>query len=242
MKKARNTKSFKTLLILFLLVFPILVVGCNGDKHKTDSGPTGGSVEGVSITFKNESSNSANNQVYVFMTNNVTPIDPSVGVSVWCDLSSVGSGMEASFTWSPSFSIQATTGSEQTATLSAISGKSYSVVEGSSGITLTETGVSSLPTSIEISNGTTMSGVSIQLLDEGKVALSSVINASQKTVFIPQAKLFWGLGQNMQEGDLISNEMLSTGIFFEQDLAEVSTAAVTLSGNPNDGFQFNVTN
>ncbi|MCP4293887.1 MAG: carboxypeptidase regulatory-like domain-containing protein [bacterium] len=39
----QNTKSFKTLLIMFLLVIPILVVGCNGDKQKTDSGPIGAS-------------------------------------------------------------------------------------------------------------------------------------------------------------------------------------------------------
>ncbi len=46
----------------------------------------------------------------------------------------------------------------------------------------------------------------------------------------------------MQEGDLISDEILSTGVFYEQDLTGVSAATVTLNGNPNDGFQFNVTN
>ncbi len=43
MRMVQNTKSFKTLLIMFLLVFPILVIGCNGDKQKTDSGPIGAS-------------------------------------------------------------------------------------------------------------------------------------------------------------------------------------------------------
>ncbi|MCP4293894.1 MAG: hypothetical protein GY780_18850 [bacterium] len=43
MRMVQNTKSFKTLLIMFLLVIPILVVGCNGDKQKTDSGPIGAS-------------------------------------------------------------------------------------------------------------------------------------------------------------------------------------------------------
>ncbi len=79
------------------------MISGNGDKHKTDSGPTGGSVDGVSLTFKNLSSNSATHQAYVFMTNDVTPNDPSVGVSVWRDLSSVGSGMETSFPGHPAF-------------------------------------------------------------------------------------------------------------------------------------------
>ncbi len=43
MRMVQNTKYFKTLLIVFLLVIPILVVGCNGDKQKTDSGPIGAS-------------------------------------------------------------------------------------------------------------------------------------------------------------------------------------------------------
>ncbi len=44
------------------------------------------------------------------------------------------------------------------------------------------------------------------------------------------------------ERDLISDEILSTGVFYEQDLTGVSAATVTLNGNPNDGFQCNVTN
>ena len=84
-------------------------------------------------------------------------------------------------------------------------------------------------------------GILAQILRDEKLFMQERVAAyGQKATFIVEPTLYWGIAREIEEGQLIGSAVLEADTFFEQDLEGVSQATVTLSGDSQTGYQFEV--
>jgi hypothetical protein len=157
----------------------------------------------------------------------------------------IGKGSSSSFVFPITTQVQAMWGTcNATKRIDATVGKRYTVLEDDTGIVLELNGDASQSTAIEINSIVNVEGgVTAQLLKDGKVLMQKKIVAyGQKATFILHPKLYWGIASEIQEGQSFSSAVLNTDHFFEQDIEGITSAKVTLTGNPKEGYRFIVEN
>jgi hypothetical protein len=199
----------------------------------------------VNITYVNKSMDPDQPTIFVFAKNYIPNFDILVDGVAWKTMPNVGKGSSCEFVYPVIATVQAMWGGCcKTQALSADIGKRYSVEQDSTGIVLIANGNASQSTAIELSNNIKISGgVQAQLRKHNKVLVTKkVVAYGQKATFILHPKLYWGVASEIQEGQQISSAVLNADGFFEQDLEGVTSAVVTLTGNPMDGYQFVVDN
>lgn len=175
----------------------------------------------------------------------IPTFDEMTDATAWHVLPNIGKGASSMFIYPLVNTVQAMWGTcNATRSIRADIGERYVVEEDTTGIVLVPGGSASQSNAIEVSSLVQVDGgVTAQLMKNDKVLLQKNIMAyGQKATFILEPKLYWGIASEIQEGQLISSAVLQTDVFFEQDLEGVTGATVTLTGNPADGYQFEVEN
>ncbi len=199
----------------------------------------------VNITYVNNSMNPDKPTIFVFTKNLIPTFNILVDGVAWKTMPNIGKGSYCCFSYPIITTVQAMWGEcNKTQYLSADIGKRYSVQENNTGIVLIANGLASQTTAIEINCDVhTVGGIQAQLCKSGDVLMTKQIVAyNQKATFVLHPKLYWGIASEIQQGKAISSAILNTDNFFEQDIEGVTDSTVTLTGNPQDGYQFAVTN
>ena len=202
-------------------------------------------VAPVFITFVNEAEPPDQPTIFVFAKNATPTFDELTDGIAWRVMPNVGTGSSSMFVYSLVSTVQAMWGSgNSTSPLVAEIGRRYVVEEDATGIVLVPSGSASQPNAIEVSLQVQVAGgIKAQLLNGDKVFMQEIVVAyGQKATFIVEPKLYWGIASDIQEGQSIGTAVLQTDAFFEQNLAGVTGATVTLTGDPTTGYQFEVEN
>lgn len=197
----------------------------------------------VFITYVNNSLNPDQPDVFVFVKNAIPTFDTMRDGIAWRVLPNIGKGSSSEFIFPRIGTVQATWGDGNiTTSLPAKAGARYAVQEDPTGLVLLPNGTASQTTAVEVNlQAQVDGGIVAQLMRDGLLLLQKhVATYGQKATFVVQPKLYWGIASEIQEGQSLSTAVLETDLFFEQDLEGVSQATVTLTGNPKDGYQFEV--
>jgi len=199
----------------------------------------------VHITYINNSLNPDNPTIFVFAKNLEPTFDTLKHAVAWRVMSEIGKGSSSSFVYPAATTVQAAWGDgNKTAQLDTTIGIRYTVEEDDTGIVLVHNGDASQANAIEVNSLVHVEGgINAQICKDGKPLLTNnIVPYDQKATFILYPKLYWGIASEIQEGQLISSAVLNTNNFFEQDIEGVTRTTVTLTGNPQEGYQFNVNN
>ena len=200
-------------------------------------------VAPIFITFVNETGNPDPPTVFVFAKNKIPTFDVLRDAVAWHVMPNVGQGSTSAFIYPLIGAVQAMWGDcNLTTAFRAHTGIRYTVQEDDTGIVLVPTGNASQTTAVEVvSSVNVQGGIKAQLLRDGKVLLQkNIVAYGQKATFIVEPKLYWGIAEEIQEGQLLSSAVLETDTFFELDLEGVSQATVTLTWDSETGYQFGV--
>ncbi len=196
------------------------------------------------ITFVNNSDDPAPT-VFVFAVNAIPGFDALRDAIVWRVMPDIGRGSSHVFTVLPMCTVQATWGGgNKTMPLAAEVGVRYAVVEDDTGIVLIADGNASQPNAIDVvSQVQVAGGLNVHLLNDSMLFLQERVTAyGQKATFVLESTLYWGIASDIQEGQILESAVSDTADFFEQDLDGVFGATVTLTGDAQSGYQFEVTN
>ena len=196
------------------------------------------------ITFVNNSDDPAPT-VFVFAVNAVPGFDELADGVAWRVLPNLGKGSSSSFMVLPMCTVRAVWGgANATQSLVAEAGVRYAVIEDDTGIVLVNDGSATQPNAIEVvSHVQIAGGLDIQLMNDSKVMLQERVTAyGQKATFVLEPQLYWGIASDIQEGQILGSAVSDTADFFEQNLDSVFDASVTLTGDAQSGYQFEVTN
>lgn len=199
----------------------------------------------VKVTYVNNSLNPDQPTIFVFTKNLIPTFDVLVDGVAWRTMPNIGKGSSSCFVFPIITEVQAMWGDcNATRSILADIGKRYTVLEDDTGIVLQPTGNASQTNAIEVNSMVQVEGgVRAQLTKDGKVMMTkNIVAYNQKATFILHPKLYWGVASEIQEGQLISSAVLNSDHFFEQDIEGVTSATVTLTGNPKEGYQFIVQN
>ena len=197
------------------------------------------------ITYVNRSDNADQPTIFVFAKNAIPGFDELADGVAWRVLPDIGKGSSSEFMVLPMCTVQATWGGvNRTQSLVAEVGKRYTVMEDDTGIVLVANGNASQSNAIEISSEIHVpGGITAQLLNDGKLLMQKQIVAyGQKASFVWERKLYWGIASEIWESQLIGTAVLDSTDFFEQDLDGILGATVTLTGDAQSGYQFEVVN
>lgn len=199
----------------------------------------------VNITYVNNSESTDKPTIFVFSKNVAPTFDVLKHGVAWRVMPNIGKGSSSSFIFPINTTVQATWGDgNRTAMLDAVAGKRYIVEEDNTGIVIKQEGQASQPGAIEVKNLIHVpGGIHAQVCKDGKVFMNiGIVAYDQTAVFVIHPKLYWGMASEIEEGQSISSVVLDTDDFFEQDLMGVTSATVTLIGNPREGYRFLVEN
>jgi hypothetical protein len=199
----------------------------------------------VKITYVNQSMNPDKPIIFVFTKNLVPTFNVLTDGIAWRIMPNLGRGSSSQFVFPISTTVQAMWGgSNQTQSLSADIGKRYTVEEDNTGIVLVPNGNATQTTAIEVNSEVKVEGgIQAQLCKDGKILMTKkIVGYNQQATFVLHPKLYWGIASEIQEGQNISSAVLNTDDFFEQDIEGVTRTMVTLTGNPEEGYQFIVDN
>jgi hypothetical protein len=72
------------------------------------------------------------------------------------------------------------------------------------------------------------------------IVKKNIVACEQKAIFQLTPKIYWGIASEIQVSQSISSAVLDSNQFFEQDLANVSSATVSLNGNAEIGYNFQI--
>lgn len=199
----------------------------------------------VKITYVNQSMNPDKPIIFVFTKNLIPTFNVLTDGIAWRIMPNLGRGSSSQFVFPITTTVQAMWGgSNQTQSLSADIGKRYSVEEDNTGIVLIPNGNATQSTAIEVNSEVKVEGgIQAQLCKDGKILMTKkIVGYNQQATFVLHPKLYWGIASEIQEGQNISSAVLNADDFFEQDIEGVTRAVVTLTGNPEEGYQFIVDN
>jgi hypothetical protein len=107
---------------------------------------------------------------------------------------------------------------------------------------LKHTGDASLDDIIELTNLVNVNGgISAQLCNDNNLIMGKkIVGYEQSAIFKPDNKIYWGLASSITQGKGIAaaSAVLNTNNFFELDLKGVREAQVSLNGNAENGYYF----
>ncbi|MFT7009423.1 MAG: hypothetical protein ACJAXJ_003971 [Colwellia sp.] len=198
------------------------------------------------IKYINQSMNKDLPQVFVFARNEVPTFDAITDGVAWRVISNIGRGSMASFTYDNTYSIRARwqNGANQTSTLAAQIGKRYNVLRNKTGIVIKQTGEANAEGTIELNSLVNVeNGISAQLCNDNRLIMGKkIVGYQQSAVFKPGNKIYWGLASSITEGKGLgtASAVLNSNSFFELELSGVAEVVVSLNGNAENGYYFEV--
>jgi hypothetical protein len=201
-------------------------------------------TRGTKICYVNKSANKDLPQVFVFAQNGTLNFDSIKEGVAWKVIKNVGRGSRSTFDYSDQYSVQASwdNGSNSTAQIPAKLGNKYQVIQDATGIVLKPDGDASDAKTIEVINAIEVSnGVTAQYCKNGNVMLEkSEVGYGQSAIFIPSEKIYFGLASEITEGSSLQSAVINSKKFFELDLAGLSYVMISLNGNAENGYQFQI--
>ena len=201
------------------------------------AGPIG---SGAQIVYENRSFNSHGMSVVLVVGSDNMATGACGQPVAWRVLPRISRGSMMVFDVASGWKLRVVWGSQTTDASSAVAGQRYVIKQDPTGIILETDGAATSPGAIEVVCGIEVEGVvHAQLLNDGKVALTQPLTTQGEiATFVLPNKLYWLVTREIQEGALLDFATLGSDTLFEQDITGLSSATVTLSGNPKDGFQF----
>ncbi|WBX77721.1 hypothetical protein PG911_05530 [Tenacibaculum ovolyticum] len=202
-------------------------------------------TQGTKITYVNKSANKNLPQVFVFAQNETPNFNSLKEGVAWEVIKDIGRGSRSNFYYSnDEHYVQATWDDNENSTAQIIAqvGSKYHIVRDTTGIVLKSNGEASDTDSIEIVNDIeVVNGVTAQYCKNGLVMLEkNQVGYHQSAIFIPSNKIFFGLASEISEGDSLQSAILNTENFFELDLNGLSNVTISLNGNAQIGYQFQI--
>ncbi|WBX77722.1 hypothetical protein PG911_05535 [Tenacibaculum ovolyticum] len=198
----------------------------------------------VKITYVNNSMNEDMPKIFVFTQNELPSFNALRDGIAWKVISGIGRNSRSTFVFPSQTKIMATwdNGANETNQLLCEVGKRYTVKKNATGIVLQSDGNALSPMDIELANSIQVKrGVSAQLMKGGNVIVKkNIVAYEQKASFQIEPKIYWGIASEIQISESISSAVLDSNIFFEQNLANVSAATVSLNGNAEIGYSFKI--
>jgi len=202
-------------------------------------------TRGTKITYVNKSANKNLPQVFVFAQNETPNFNSLKEGVAWKVIKDIGRGSLFNFYYSnDEHYVQATWNDNENSTAQIIAqvGSKYHIVRDTTGIVLKPNGEASDTDSIEIVNNIeVVNGVTAQYCKNGLVMLEkSQVGYHKSAIFIPTNKIYFGLASEISEGDSLQSAILNTENFFELDLNGLSNVTISLNGNAQIGYQFQI--
>jgi hypothetical protein len=198
----------------------------------------------VKITYVNNSLNEDMPSIFVFTQNEVASFNAIRDGVAWKVIKNIGRNSRSTFVFPSQTSIKATWegGANETNQLLCEVGKRYTVQKNATGIVLQQDGNALSPMDIELMNNIQMNkGISALLLKGDDVIVKkNIVAYEQKATFQLAPKIYWGIASEIQVSQSISSAVLDSNVFFEQDLLNVSAATVSLNGNAEIGYNFQI--
>jgi hypothetical protein len=198
----------------------------------------------VKITYVNNSLNEDMPSIFVFTQNELPSFNAIRDGVAWRVIKNIGRNSRSTFVFPSQTSIKATWegGANETNQLICEVGKRYTVQKNATGIVLQQDGNAISPKDIELMNNIQMNkGISALLLKGDNVIVKkNIVAYEQKATFQLAPKIYWGIASEIQVSQSISSAVLDSNVFFEQDLANVSAATVSLNGNAEIGYNFQI--
>lgn len=183
-------------------------------------------------------------KIFIFTQNMLPSFNAIKDGVAWKVISDIGKNSQSTFYYPYKTSIRATweNGENHTNQLKCRKGKRYTVQKNFTGIMLVEDGNATNPMDIELMNDIQVKkGVSAELLKGDHVIVKkNIVAYEQKATFQLAPKIYWGIASEIHISDSISSAVLDSDRFFEQDLANVSAATVSLNGNAEKGYYFEI--
>jgi hypothetical protein len=199
---------------------------------------------GTKICYVNKSANKDLPQVFIFAQNEISNFDSIEGEVAWKVIKNIGRGSRSTFYYSPEYWVQASwdNGSNSTAQIPAKLGGKYQVIQDTTGIVLKPNGDASDAKTIEVANAIEVTnGVAAQYCNNGKLMFEkSQVGYDQSAVFKPSSVIYFGLASEVTEGSSLQSAVISSRKFFQLDLTGLSYVEVSLNGNAEIGYQFQI--
>ncbi|WP_068475042.1 hypothetical protein [Saccharicrinis aurantiacus] len=199
---------------------------------------------GTKICYINNSVNKSLPQVFVFAQNETPNFDCLEEGVAWSVIKNIGRGSRSTFYYNDQFSVQAywDNFSNKTAQITAKIGSKYQVMQDTTGIVLKPDGEASDEKTIEIENTIeVIDGISAQFCNSGKILLAkNQVGYGQSAIFKPTNKIYFGLASDITRGSSLKSAVLSSTKFFELDLTGFTYVEISLNGNAQKGYQFQI--
>lgn len=199
---------------------------------------------GTKICYVNKSVNKDLPQVFIFAQNETSNFDTIEEEVAWKVIKNIGRGSRSTFYYSQEYCVQASWDhdSNKTAQIPAKLGGKYQVVQDTTGIVLKPDGDASDPRTIEMVNAIEVAnGVAAQFCNNNQVMLEKrQVGYDQSAVFRPSKKIYFGLASEITEGSSLQSAVISSRKFFELDLTGLSYVMISLNGNAESGYQFQI--
>ncbi|MDP4985530.1 hypothetical protein [Pseudoalteromonas tunicata] len=198
----------------------------------------------IEITYVNKSMNKDLPTIFVFTKNETPTFDALKEGVAWRVIPNIGRSSSSSFVFPIETSVGATWqgGQNKTQKLSSTIGKRYTVSKDATGVVLGANGNAADSKSIDVNNDVNVpNGISAELYKDGKLMMTkNIVGFGQKATFVLKPKLYWGVASEIQEGQFLNSAVLNSDSFFEQDLEGITKATISLNGNAEDGYSFQI--
>lgn len=195
----------------------------------------------IKITYVNKSNNQEDLTVLVF----VKPTQSFIAAeaTAWQVIKNIGYNSWHKFTYTGATSIQVLwdNGRSGTFPIETINGKNYAFMKKPGGFFLEENGASGEQNELEVTNLVSVPrGISVVALkDNNPIIVKKEVAKNEKAEFVFHPKLYFGLSSEYQVGDSISTTVMSDK-FKEISLEGLQSLTVTLLGNAENGYTFDV--
>lgn len=195
------------------------------------------------ITYINQSENPDQPSIYIFSENHAPSLDIFTDKVAWRVLKDIGKGSSSEFVYPVETTVRAVWDKiNRTNQLVAQPGKRYSVIRDNTGIVLVDDGKAADPETYEVQNSVEVEGgIDAQLCKDGLPYISEHnVAFNQKAVFLIKPIIYWGVASEILEAQMVSSAVIPAEPLMEMDLEGVTSAVVTLTGNPKNGYQFSI--
>lgn len=194
----------------------------------------------VNITFINRAQGLGTSTVFASAVNGDSTDALKHGVA-WKTMNHIGLGSSTCMTYSANTEVQAEWGQcSKTKLATAEVGQRYEVVENETGVVLVHQGNAARRDAIELGNLIKVpNGIRANLCKDGAPLVSkNIVAYNQKATFILQPRLYWGIAEEIKPGQSLSTACIKSCNLFSLNLEGITNVAVTLTGNPKEGYKF----
>lgn len=195
----------------------------------------------IKLNFINKS-NDANNSSIVIFQKNISDTFDEIAIA-WKVIKNCGRLDNHPFNYPKNFQIAASDSyGNFTPQLTAYNGNAYEMVKSTSGNTLQSSSTPATnPEEVEIRNNLTNGSINAHCYRNGKL-LATKINLvpGQKAIFKFEPSIYIGIASQIEEGDIISTEILSK-INTKISLFDITSADIVMTGS-SEPFKFSLEN